>query len=162
MMKLEAKYLDSMAECATNLLNCLEDTNGCRNLIDVTIPEEVKAEKLQAQGLKNLSTTFLETTDTVLDEKAIAEFYNYAYQEVVKTNFGANPTNEFCNLPSVAMNKFNMPQTTLAGLKGKISQIFHQYSTMFDISVLNPIFWGASELQESQALTKQSITKYGV
>lgn len=154
MMKFESLYLEKVKDYSLNLVNSLNSTNHCRNLVDLELPKQVVAERMSAKGLDYLSTEFLCSSDIILNEKAIAEFYIYTYNQIVNTELGANPNMEYCNLPAVAMQQFKIPQNTLVGIKGQISQALHGYSTMFNIECLNPLFYGARDLQKAQEILK--------
>ena len=161
MMKLESIFLERVKGYSENLLNCLDNTKG-KDLINLELPANVVAERVQAKGLDFLSTEFLSSSDMILNEKAIAEFYIYTYNQVMKTELGANPNQEFSNLPAVAMQEFKIPQKTLTGLKGQISQVLNGYSTMFNIECLNQLFYGAKSLNEAQLILKDAVKESGL
>jgi hypothetical protein len=109
-----------------------------------------------------MSTEFLGSSDMILNEKAIAEFYIHTYNQLVKTELGRNPNQEFANLPVVAIQQFKIPQKTLVGIKGQITQALNGYSTMFSIECLNPLFSGARDLQEAQLILQKVIKENGL
>lgn len=151
MMKLESVYLKQVTSYASNLLDNVKHLKDAKQLVKVDLSEKSRTEYLQIQGMNQLSTDYLETSDFVLDEKAFSNFYAYMFDELVKTELGAIPTYELANLPAIAMQQFKIPQHGLSGFEGKLSQILHGYSTMFSIEALNPIFSGVEGLISAQA-----------
>ncbi len=153
MMKMEAIYLNKVKEYSSNLLKNLEVTNNRQQLVDIKLSNQVVKDNIQAEGLKGLSTDFLETSDVFLNDKVISEFYRYVYQQTIETEFAANTNIKYANLAGVAMNEFKIPQYPLKGVKGTISKLLNKYNTMFDVTPIYPLFDSVERLHQAQEIS---------
>jgi len=153
MMKLEAIYLEKVKDYSKNLLQDLTATDNCKQLIDVNLSKQVKKDNLQAKGLREMSTEFLQTSDIILNDKAMAKFYRYVYKQTLETEFAAHSNIKYANLPGIAMNEFKIPQNLQLGVKGSINKILKGYSTTLDLECLTSVFYGVKKLHEAEEIT---------
>lgn len=160
MMKLETVYLTRVKEYAQNLHQELSVTEGAKELIDFKMPKHVQAQNLQLKGLRYLSVDFLESSDAVLNDTVIAQFYQYVYKQTVKSEFGAYPTEELTNLPKVAMQQFGIPKSYNGSVASKITALLKGSKTTFSVECLNDIFMGSDKLVEAQKLLREAMNEY--
>lgn len=154
MMQLETVYLKQIKPYAIDLLADVKHLRGAKQIMNVDLSPKTEAEYLHVEGMDYISTEFLSSSDWILDEKAISDFYGYVYNQMVKTELGMDPTIELANLEGVAMKQFKIPHGTLGGFKGQLSQWFNGYSTMFGIDCLTPVFSGARKMIEAKEQLK--------